>query len=93
MSYIFNYPLRINGDKYPEVVAALEKAKERDGIAIYIRHAIEQDLINKALMSPDVLTRNQTVKHEPEQVNITPQNKPEIKKASDESDDFFQGLA
>lgn len=41
---MFKYLLSINEDKYPEVVQKLEKAKERDGIALYIRQLIEKDL-------------------------------------------------
>ena len=63
---IVRYNLRINGKKHPEVVAALEKAKGKDGIALYIRQLVEKDLQaqNTPITQQQPLLSQQTVLNE-----------------------------
>lgn len=44
---IVKYLLRINTDKYPEVLEALETAKKKEGIAAYVRALVINDVEQK----------------------------------------------
>lgn len=88
------YLLTINENKYPEVVARLEKAKEKDGIALYIRQLVEKDIQQK-------LSNIQTITHNEIAATIEPRKahvvevQPEIIQSEEKvkSDEVFDGLA
>lgn len=60
---IFKYPLRINGHKYPEVIAKLEEVKQKEGIALYIRQLIERD-VKGAVKSAPYINNEVAATHE-----------------------------
>lgn len=45
----FVYQINFNRKKYPEICEALEKAKENNGIAWYLRKLIEKDIHGERL--------------------------------------------
>jgi hypothetical protein len=56
---ITRYLLRVNTDKFPEVYAELEKHKQKNGVAGYLRKLIEDDIARQQNLEVATMFRNE----------------------------------
>jgi hypothetical protein len=98
---IIRYLLRINTEKHPDIQVKLEQQKGKDGVAIYLRRLIEQDIAQSKVSIPVAFTQPATkevaASSEMSWPEVQIQSKPEkpkkeIAQLTDISDDFFGGM-
>lgn len=96
---ILRYLLRINTEKHPKIQQKLDQQKGRDGVALYLRRLIEEDIEKSEKPAPvyvqpamkEVAVSSEMSWPEPKPQNIPKQITP--KAAIVEEEDFGGGLA
>lgn len=62
----FLYQINFNKKKFPEIVAALEKAKDDNGVAWYLRELIQRDIQERKFGAVKAAPDFQEINEDPE---------------------------
>lgn len=97
---IFKYLFQVNTEKYPEIMIALNEAKKKNGIALYLRQLIEKD-VNEKQVGAVIYAAPQEVAATTQQITQPELRNPVAKlqlnhalsQKVDEENDFGGGLA